>query len=233
MNSIILTMSGIYIDEHGSFSAVKKLENPPIIKCKNCQHPMNYTSRPWPKWICLDCKSEREYKEEDKLAFLNYYNPNEIHSTTTFSGMVYKLKYSEFPDARLQELFAEKLYNAINTRVGINNIDYCVSIPNSTGLPNKVIKNLFTRISDLRCDSDMIIGKPRKSQKDAHTPSARKANVKGAFTLKDPQSVRGAKIMVLDDIVTTCSSMDETTKVVARESGIYVYAGAIGRNWRR
>jgi len=224
----------VYINENILFSAIKRLEKRGEIPCPNCKKEMDFSSIPYERWQCPDrrCKGTMPYNYEDWLAFLNYYNPNEKHSIATFSGWVFDLKYRNPLNTDRQKRFAEGMYKRIDQRIGINNIDFCVSIPNSDGRPNDVIGRVFAHISGLKYDHKMIIGQSRKSQKDAGKLIARRENVKGKFSLRDPQSVKGSKILVLDDIVTSGSSMDEVSKLVACESGIYTYAAAIGKTRR-
>ncbi len=228
-------MAGIPLDENAQFSAILPLVHPPEIKCPVCKKPTEYTTFPISRWACTDndCLGEILYNHEDWLAFLNYYNPNEKHAVDTFSGWVFDLKYRDPYNADRQKRFAEGMYARIDQQIGIKNIDFCVSIPNSNGQPNDVIGRVFAHISGIKYDPRMIIGQPRKSQKEAKILSARLENVKGKFSLRDAQSARGSQILLLDDIVTSGATMDEVSKVIARENGGSVFAAAIGQTRRQ
>jgi ComF family protein len=54
--------------------------------------------------------------------------------------------------------------------------------------------------------------------------SEREANVRGAFALADPAAVRGKKIILLDDVYTTGSTVAECSRVLrqAGAEGVYV-----------
>ncbi len=55
-------------------------------------------------------------------------------------------------------------------------------------------------------------------------PAARRANVLGAYTLLAPQAVRGKRILLVDDVVTTGSTLSECARVLLTAGAEAVWA---------
>jgi len=60
----------------------------------------------------------------------------------------------------------------------------------------------------------------------------RRLNVKGAFTVKRPVTVVGKRILLLDDVMTTGSTMDECAKELKKAGAVVVIAATIARTAR-
>ncbi|MDD2732332.1 MAG: ComF family protein [Desulfuromonadaceae bacterium] len=60
----------------------------------------------------------------------------------------------------------------------------------------------------------------------------RRVNVKGAFSVKKPERVEGKRILLLDDVMTTGSTMDECAKELKKAGADVVIAITIARTAR-
>jgi len=60
----------------------------------------------------------------------------------------------------------------------------------------------------------------------------RRLNVKGAFKVKSPANVVGKRILLLDDVMTTGSTMDECAKELKKAGAVVVIAATIARTAR-
>ena len=60
----------------------------------------------------------------------------------------------------------------------------------------------------------------------------RRANVKGAFSVKRPDSITGKRILLLDDVMTTGSTMDECAKELKKGGAEAVIAVTVARTSR-
>jgi ComF family protein len=54
-------------------------------------------------------------------------------------------------------------------------------------------------------------------------------NVKGAFSLRNPDRVRGLRILLIDDVYTTGATISECAKVLKKTKAQHVYAFTIAR----
>lgn len=57
-----------------------------------------------------------------------------------------------------------------------------------------------------------------------HTPSQRRANVLGAYTLRDDAEVNGKTILLVDDVITSGATVSECARVLLTASAAEVYA---------
>ena len=60
--------------------------------------------------------------------------------------------------------------------------------------------------------------RPTRTQSRLQSNSERKANVKGAFEVDDPNQFRGATVLLIDDVVTTGGTVNECARVL-RQAG--------------
>ena len=74
----------------------------------------------------------------------------------------------------------------------------------------------------------LIRSRPTKPQVGLST-NQRKANVKGAFTVKKPDTVKGKKVILVDDIYTTGNTINECAKVLKKAGAKKVFAVTVAR----
>lgn len=221
------------------FSSILDLKNPRTYLCTACNTTLELRNRRndrnkkfWgcPSWP--NCNTTADYLFEDKLAFIDYYNPNEKYSTG-FSGAVFTLKYGR-PDRTLIQKFSESLYNTIENRIGINEFDFFITIPDSQGNENPAIDKLRNNgpLGQIQYLSKAIAQIRGGSQKDAKTLERRIQNVQGKYQVQDRQSITGSKVLIIDDIVTSGSSVHEVSWIIREINQQASYAASIGKNRR-
>ena len=66
--------------------------------------------------------------------------------------------------------------------------------------------------------STLVKSKDVKPQSELGAKMERSANIQGAYFVPDTKLIAGKRIMLIDDIVTTCSTLDECARVL-REAG--------------
>lgn len=59
--------------------------------------------------------------------------------------------------------------------------------------------------------------------------SRRRKNISGAFEVIDPHAVEGKTVLLVDDVITTCSTLAECAKVLRAAGARRVYAAAVAR----
>lgn len=78
-----------------------------------------------------------------------------------------------------------------------------------------------------------VLGRTRPTEPQIELPAAeRRLNVKGAFAVTRPDSVAGKRVLLLDDVMTTGSTMDECAKELKKAGAAAVIAVTIARTAR-
>lgn len=68
-----------------------------------------------------------------------------------------------------------------------------------------------------------------RQQSRLQDPAARRANVLGAYTLLDPGLVRGKRVLLVDDVVTSGSTLSECARVLLTAGATGVWAVTLAR----
>ena len=76
-----------------------------------------------------------------------------------------------------------------------------------------------------------LLCKPRNTgtQSDLHDPEQRRANVLGAYTLLPGVSVTGKRILLVDDVITTGSTLSECARVLRTAGAASVVCATLAR----
>ena len=61
------------------------------------------------------------------------------------------------------------------------------------------------------------------------TPRARESNLRGAFAVRDPAAVRGARVLLVDDVMSTCATARECAHVLKDAGAQATYVGLFAR----
>jgi len=68
-----------------------------------------------------------------------------------------------------------------------------------------------------------------QAQSELGDKAERSANISGAYTVSDPDIVAGKCILLIDDVVTTCSTLDECSRVLLSAGADRVVCAALAR----
>jgi ComF family protein len=144
-----------------------------------------------------------------------------------FGVMVHALKYDGYRElaAPLGRLVAERIGNAERTAV--------IAVPTS---PKKKRKRGYGHAEEIGCACAAVLGLPwipdaitlTRNVADQTRLNAvqRKANMAGAFAIREGLSLTDARVLVVDDVLTTGSTLGEAGRVL-RESGAQSVTGAV------
>lgn len=195
------------------------------------------------RFVCSRCKKDLEFLPKNGLCrtclepFPGGYDVcggclskkphySRLISCLYYSGKIrlgiHKCKFRNRPDlCRSFGLMASHRLSDI----GVTDFDAVVPIPmtkdslkergfNQAELIAKVIAESF----NVPCISNALI-KCRKTRRQSELRmKEREQNVRGAFALEKPNTIRGKKLLIVDDIFTTGSTMREASKVLSREA---------------
>jgi ComF family protein len=70
--------------------------------------------------------------------------------------------------------------------------------------------------------ADWLLRRRRTPSQGTMGPLARTRNVRGAFTLRSGRSVKGKRVVLIDDVLTTGATAEECARVLHRAGAAYV-----------
>jgi len=68
-----------------------------------------------------------------------------------------------------------------------------------------------------------------QAQSELGDKAERSANISGAFIASDPNIVAGKSVLLIDDVVTTCSTLDECARILKSAGASNVFCAALAR----
>jgi len=68
-----------------------------------------------------------------------------------------------------------------------------------------------------------------QAQSELGDKAERNANISGAYVASDAEIISGKRVLLIDDVVTTCSTLDECAKVLLAAGAVGVVCAALAR----
>lgn len=200
--------------------------------CETCLDLASEVEEP----LCPECRSEIVNL---RVGCKNCENKSPISALFTcgtfddfFRPVVHGLKYhSLLPLAdRMSNMLASRLEDA-NT-IGL--IDVIVPIPlhwirkRQRGFNQSyVIAQALAHETSLPVADSLIKRVKRTKDQTGLTAKQRVANMKGAFSVTNPDAVAGKRILLVDDVITTGATLNEAASELRRAGCRNVYAGVV------
>jgi ComF family protein len=75
----------------------------------------------------------------------------------------------------------------------------------------------------------LFVKEDRPAQSGLKDPAERRANVLGAYRLRDPEAVRGKRILLIDDVLTTGATLSECARVLRAAGAESVCAATLAK----
>ena len=199
--------------------------------CKECEEAIQVIQPPYchicnqsvaTAGICENCRSEQP-------AFTI------LRSVGTYSGplrkAILKIKYNH--DVGVCEIFAFKLLNLVESNKW--NVDMVMAVPLN---PHHLKARGYNQAELLAKPLSWLLNIPMETSALFRTKQTtsqvglnalqRKVNVEKAF-VADPELVSDKNILLVDDIATTCSTINECSKALINAGAIKVFAITLAR----
>ena len=94
---------------------------------------------------------------------------------------------------------------------------------------SELIAKELSKSLNIPLKTDILV-KTKKTQTQTNlTKEQRAENVKNAFIIKNPQSIEGKTVFLVDDVFTTGSTMKECAKTLKKAGATYVWGIAVAR----
>lgn len=200
-------------------TCIQKIDYIKSSHCVTCYQPL-----PDGGAHCWQCKRTK-YHFEIIIAVGKY--------TGILRELILKFKEKDF----LKENLGEILLNALKSNLNIDKIDYIVPVPLSKKrefyrgynqamllaeyISGKTGKNIIV--------NNLIRVKNTKAQYELNREE-RLLNLKDVFELKEPRFFKNKSIVIIDDIATTCSTLEECSRVLKKSGAKNVYGLVLARD---
>ena len=187
---------------------------------------------------CLGCKKENEILCSDCLLKINRPDTphlNGIHIAANYQDLVLKkalwmLKYQGVKQLAkpLAELIKERIWKKLETGDWL-----IVPVPLSKNKLRHRGYNqaeLIARELPGNVRADVLFKKfHTKSQVEVKDKEERLANIIGSFEVRNPEKIKGKKIILIDDVLTTGATMREAKKVLKQAGAKKVIGIVVAR----
>lgn len=203
-----------------------ELESDESFICQSCEDSLTYIQTP----ICHTCGSpvfrEGIEKCDNCLRKQIYYD--QVRSELDYNDelvrqMIHAFKF-EYMNSMVNGL-SKYLVLAFEQYYSHEKIDLILSVPlhksrlrqREFNQAHLLAKHFADDVHIPLCD-DLVVRNRSTQPQSQLKPNERMKNVKDAFSIRKPDEVNGKTILIIDDIVTTGSTVNEMSKVL-RESG--------------
>ena len=212
------------------FSIVLDLLFPP--KCVFCSKVLNKGDEGW----CDKCTESLPYADnygkQDGDIFDFCVSP--LYYTGVVRRSILRYKFRDAP--YYADIYAKFLAECIRE---CPDIEYCIIswVPlsgkreRSRGYDQAMLLAMATalELDDIAVET---LKKPHdvQAQSELGDKAERSANISGAYEVPDPDLVAGKRVLLIDDVVTTCSTLDECTRVLLSAGATGVVCAALARS---
>lgn len=184
------------------------------------------------KYVCGECLTSLPYAdgEERKGEFFSVcVAPLYYEGKVRDSFLRFKFKNATHYTAYYGKILAERIAKSLSGKY-----DYITWVPLSKkrlkkrGYDQAMLLAMATALELGDVAVELLrktVDVPAQSGIDAH--EKRRANVSGAYEVIDPELVRGKRILIIDDIVTTGSTLSECARVLLMAGAESVVCAAL------
>lgn len=180
------------------------------------------------EYLCEDCSKGRPYYDRAACA---------LRFEGAAREMILDFKFNRH--LWLAADFSDWLEAAVRARLDVAAVDVVVPMPMTVFhrwdrgySQTELLARTLARRIDRRLDTAVLVRKGRPRRQSSLSEAERRENVKGTFAVRHPEWVRGRTVLVVDDILTTESTMSEAARTLKEAGAAYVLAATLARSVR-
>jgi len=200
-------------------------------KCVFCRKVLNGTD------ICTECEAKLPYTKGDDI------NQKLPHAKACISPLYYEgvareaiLRYKFWGMPVYAHRFGLILAELIEKELDCGDIDVISYVPLSRKRQRKrgynqaeLMAQVIAKKLELPCRQTLVKTVDNPAQSGTKTSAERRNNVKGVYRLHPQADISKKSVLLIDDVVTTGSTLSECAKVLNEEGALYVYCAALAR----
>jgi ComF family protein len=213
--------------------AIERLKRPFCEKCADLWKKEQFR-------FCYNCHNEMDTLYFGIVRAPGIFRPKE-RGDDYLSEVIRTFKYKDIPACkrqRIAEEFADLLYKyVLDEHEIINGVHLLVPIPMTEAKEREkgfnhtsMIIDKFSEKVDIQIEHNNLIKIRETKPQTGLNRAERRDNVKGAFEVKQYHRFKGKKILLVDDVATTCSTIDECAKVLKDAGAQEVNALVLARD---
>lgn len=177
------------------------------------------------KWICSRCY--RTIKEKVKLKKIKITKNIIVNYLFLYQDIFREkiLHYKFNEESYLYKTFSEIILKDKKICEFIEKFDYIVPVPmyidnkkkrgyNQTELISKEISKSL----NINYDNKILIKNKMNKTQSLLNENERIENIKGVYSLRNPEKIKNKKILIFDDICTTGSTVKECYKIIKKQT---------------
>jgi len=218
----------------GFFSIFLDLLFPP--KCVFCSKILNKSDDGWCDRCTESLPFTENYGKQDGDIFDFCISP--LYYTGVVRRSILRYKFRDAP--YYADVYGKFLAECIRECRGHAGFDISYDLISWVPLSNKRERSrgydqamLLAMSTALELDEVAVetLKKPHdvQAQSELGDKAERRANISGAYTASDPDIINGKRILLIDDVVTTCSTLDECSRVLLSAGAAGVVCAALAR----
>ncbi len=219
------------------FEVIFNLIFPP--KCIFCGKLLNYDVK---LFICNNCYPKIPYIKNGKINLIktnSYFD--DVICICEYSGIIKEalIRYKFFNRPSYYMTFAQMMYDKISEMPDWKKADIILSVPLHRKKERKrgynqarLIAKQLGKLLGIRESECLLVRTKNTDSQSLLNRTDRLKNVKDAFEVTDARSVNGKFVLIVDDILTTGTTLNECCKVL-KNAGAEIITAAVVATGRK
>lgn len=175
--------------------------------------------------ICSECRENKKFfKKSISLALYQ----------DEFKDIIHHFKFYNKP--YLANFLGEKLFNLISLEADYQNIDVIIPVPLQKNRERQrgynqslLISNVIGKHLKLKVLKNNLKRKGNNPPQSNLSYKERKENIRNCFYIKDSQAIKDKKILLIDDVFTTGSTVNECARILRHAGAKEVLVATLAR----